>query len=661
MELRRSRVGLVLVLVLGVTLAASLAADAKGDLSRREAVRRAKQVLSGQTGTPRADLQTGAYRLASLPSLEASYHAVKVYDPGSDATFSVTVGSDGSLVDEDALLAEELGAERLVRGKLDAETAAWVKSGAGGSALVYLIVDDSGFEFEPPPDVTGGLKGEDRRAAAVAAAEYRSELMAYNTEAVARAVAPVEARLQAMGIDYVTQEDTPLIIAKVTRKELSAVEQWSEVLHVGAEQKVQSLINTGFYYAVNADAVHARGVTGRGVKIAQVEYNGQPNLGNPYLQGHIIEESKSKYLFNYSTHAAFVAGILRWYSPGAYILAASGYTSPTNFTSTGGDLTLISATARSILWGATVINHSWGEKPGNSTLGYNDWWLDRYAYNNRTLSVVAAGNDGQTSRYVGSPATGYNVLAVGNYDDQNTASWSDDRMHPSSSYQDPASTKGDRELPHVVAPGSRIRSARDKQPWYEYYTPGNQVTSHGTSFSAPVVTSEVALILQRRSDLAIWPVVTKAIVMASARRNLSSGREYDGVGGVHFPDADDTVRALHGSNFVGNNIDCSFSSRDQQVYIPAGKLIRIAQVWNSNHNYSGYWSQPSADLDLSLYSPGGSRVAVSESWDNTHEFIAYRAPTSGTYTIRTNMATVNGQKRCYASPGSYSVAWWRES
>ena len=78
----------------------------------------------------------------------------------------------------------------------------------------------------------------------------------------------------------------------------------------------------------------------------------------------------------------------------------------------------------------------------------------------RRTVVVAAGNfdsDDNPNNHVLNPAIAYNVIAVGNFDDNDTTSWGDDSMASSSSFVNPISNHSDREKPEVAAPGGTTK------------------------------------------------------------------------------------------------------------------------------------------------------------------------------------------------------------
>ena len=117
---------------------------------------------------------------------------------------------------------------------------------------------------------------------------------------------------------------------------------------------------------------------------------------------------------------------------------------------------------------------------------------------------------------------GYNTISVGNHDDDATA------MDSSSVFNNPTSPHGDRELPEISANGTAVTSLG--------------LTMSGTSFAAPAVAGVAALIQQIAPIIKVWPEGMRAILLASAKRNISGGTWWADV--VSRTDASDGAGAL---------------------------------------------------------------------------------------------------------------------
>lgn len=245
---------------------------------------------------------------------------------------------------------------------------------------------------------------------------------------------------------------------------------------------------------------------------------------------------------------------------------------------------------------------------------------------------VAAGNDGNTA-CVGSPATAWNIVSVGAFDDKNSLAWTGDTMAGFSSGADPAGNSGDREEPDLAGPGVNFTGLLP--------SPGAGPTGNigsGTSYAAPVMTGGAALAQQLRPFLLSWPETEKAVLMASSCHNIEGGQaisELDGSGG---PDFLEMYNLLNLNRFRGDSIPNGSGVAVTQTFpgVASGQDIRVALAWDTNTSYSLYATDPSDDLDLTLKRPNGTIAATSSSFDNTNEVIEFRADAAGTWTIEVN-------------------------
>ncbi len=144
-----------------------------------------------------------------------------------------------------------------------------------------------------------------------------------------------------------------------------------------------------------------------------------------------------------------------------------------------------------------------------------------------------------------SPGLGYSVITVGGFEDNNTATWSDDKMWVNSSYVDPRSLNGDREKPEVVAVATHNSTRRVFITTTSVRSGGiiEPVIGSGTSYAAPAVAAEAALLMQAYNNFKNWPEMVRAVIMASADHNIEGASklsEKDGAGGIDISKANQT-------------------------------------------------------------------------------------------------------------------------
>lgn len=459
----------------------------------------------------------------------------------------------------------------------------------------------------------------------------------------------VASKLKNLSFSVQTEKYAPVIYASLTPNAIAQVAKWNAVDKIYEVRQVQPALDM-IHRVVRSNTVSDRGITGKGVRVALLEFGGRVASNNPYLQG-IVQDTT--YISPFPIyHTTNVAGILRSTHP-QFRGIASGVLLWIGGSEQGQIDQLQARSTAAAAWGAQIFNLSFGGDSSGKVEGLARFYDDMVINRRRTI-VVAGGNYGApdctqgTSGNVATPALAYNVISVGSFDDQNTRNWGDDKMYRCSSWRNPISTHSDRQKPEVVAPGTGIMSTITSKPWIG-------ATGAGTSFSAPIVTGIAALMIQRDRTIASFPEAIKAILMTTAVNNIEGSTrlsEYDGAGGVVADKADDLVRKING-NWGGQSYSCDAATQLNvaTMSLIAGKRTRAAIVWNNNPAYANYDMQPSADLNLQIVDPVNKVVAGSYSWDNTYEIVDFTPTSTGNYKLRIN------KNRCDLTPRWLGWAW----
>ena len=249
-----------------------------------------------------------------------------------------------------------------------------------------------------------------------------------------------------------------------------------------------------------------------------------------------------------------------------------------------------------------------------------------------------------------SVGSGFNTIAVGNYDDSGTVSSADNVMWPTSSWEDPISLHGDRAKPEVAAPGANIKTT----VMSPNLNCNNDEIGSGTSFSAPVVAGLAADLMQVHTWLRVYPESVKALILAGATDNVEGAArlsEYDGAGGVNALTSYTSVvnDRYQWRSVVASSFDANRNITIDMGWVNAGQRVKVALVWDSNPT-SDYVSDPlNADLDLYVTGPNISQFSIS--WDNSYEVVDFTATTSGNFQIKVHNYRFDGVHEYLA------VAW----
>jgi Subtilase family len=300
----------------------------------------------------------------------------------------------------------------------------------------------------------------------------------------------------------------------------------------------------------------------------------------------------------------------------------------------------------------TVISQSFhrGTEPGGAGLQADDLLKDWLALRWPFPTIVqAAGNFWATDPDGISPPEsefvnhkGFNSLAIGNHDDTAGA------MAGDSVFRNPSSSHGDRELPELAANGTGVSA--------------NGQTMSGTSFAAPATAGVTALLQDVDSVLCSWPEGCRAILLASAGRNVRDGTWWndvasrvdarDGAGAVdaqagvwiaqqrRFRDAPATRRGWDvgtlSSGAFGADRLATFRYRVTVPNLMFFATVKVALAWDSAVTSSGDTATASTltvDFDLIVRDSKGVQVASAASWDNSYEVTEFAARAGETYEI----------------------------
>jgi hypothetical protein len=625
--------------------------------------------LAAELGRSPGDVRALAARTIPAPG-GGSMWAGKLVDLASGQVHTVYVAADGT-VGGPELLASRAGAEAALLAPLErkADAALLAATAAEPSTAtlrvaLWLAADPAPAEQavqDRHPELEW-IAGRPLAPTTDSARTVRAELWEARRGAYAAAAAPVAQRVTELGGEVAyASTSAPLLFVDLPAGAAANVATLDGVTSMALEQPSAATLSSAGP-AVAANWTGGSGDQGNGTRVAIVEYHNVHGTGN--MAGQVVRSHSTSGSLAYRSgagdHPTWVAGAVaslhgtyRGVAPGADIVSSS----------TGGyraSLTTDRAIIAAADWAvnpaggdADVLNLSIAQ---DTAQGAEEGrrYFDSVAWEDARTVVASAGNYGTFGHWdVLSPATGWNVLAVGGIDDRGTAATGDDRLWygsgAGSSYRDPAGRSwnphGDFNKPNVSAPAVNVRTA-------------NGMIGNGTSVASPIVAGVVAQLMARDSTLLTWPEAVRAVVLAGALRRtpLSSGAvstDHEGVGTASALWSN-RILARGGGAWGGYQVGSVRSGQrpSHSFTVEAGQRVRVALSWSSHTSGStntGKSDALTADLDLRVSGPSG--VIGSYSWDNNYEVVEFVARRAGT--VRAEVL----HDRFDAAEEPYAVAW----
>ena len=375
-------------------------------------------------------------------------------------------------------------------------------------------------------------------------------------------------------VDYISKY-APVINATANKSAIYNLCRNSNVekIYLLDESKVQETLDISTktiksYFINNASTDK---YTGSGIKIGIFDGSLPDNslVGLPSSRFHVDPQAVS----NNGTHGTLIA----------LIIAGQGLNSSTKGVAPDASLycTCGRSFSSSMDWmvsnGVNIVNMSliYTGEPNHNTYSSIDKYADYISYVSNLTIVNAPGNYGMNGVY--SPGMGYNVITVGNLDDNNTFSGTDDKLAPSSSYYNNTSTSIVSK-PDICAPGTNITTRLG--------------TSSGTSCSAPHVTGALALMAQQDSTVMYVPYAFKAIITAGvnkhfhhyvpSQRILSTNNNNPANSYVQYGagilDCYNNYKILYNYQYDFGCFLSHVSTGTQTIYCTKDKMMRVSMV-----------------------------------------------------------------------------------
>ena len=354
------------------------------------------------------------------------------------------------------------------------------------------------------------------------------------------------------------------------------------------------------------------------------KFSGTLETNNDYYGRNIVKMDGHSVLSDHSDNVAMIAVGNNGIAKGANILSASANQA---------------STESCIEWmldqGANVVNASYSYYSDTNNGAYTSLskYIDSIVKDALFVFVGSSGNQRteNPNNEIGSPKSAYNCIAVGN------TSASKNYITGSSSYVEDADNHVSK--PNIVAPGYIQTNSYDRR------------TMDGTSFSTPLVTGCIALLMEEFPYLVAYPELVTSIItssaspMSSTYNNESGDNHYDGSGlhnqiGAGLLNYEKMREAANQYLSITRPKNSSVGIIPQYIDIVATdeQRIRASSAWL-------YDEDTFTDYDLELYKldVDGTmdKVAYIDDPYNNVEFIDFDVQTTGTYRLVVNQKEQN--------------------
>lgn len=641
--------------ILVFLLAANISISAQPERLTDKDIADTLNMLSKEARLDQKDISILSASKKHLPAQKKEIRLYKILNKQTKETLSIALDSKNRVIDYNAILKREAKLNFKKYGNLQPTLYHLVKKGGERKISVIILLNIKEKPFNKSK--ISSIKESQRFISEIN--ENKNQVDEMSMKVLSSVLESVNKKPPDK-----LKRSGPFVMLHLNQTEILKLSKHKDIAFIGLhdEQDVldhptidESLPTTG------TNSVHDLGVTGNGVNITVLERGTTSVAANCFniastrdtTAGVNSHMTKSVGIIGNRYSAGACTGAWTGYAPDATVLLANG-----NDSNCGNYPERYDWAANQL---ANIITMSWhcGSEETDSSLHARDIYFD-YAATHYPWPTIftSAGNQADEGAYAS--GKGYNFFGVGNVINDGDGWRCNDEMADSSSWKNPSSPHGDREVPEIASPGSRHAMLGS--------------SFGGTSAATPVTASVAALLMDANQSLTIWPEAIRAILQSSATYQKADGANWslsadgkDGAGMTHALRAYHTAvqrssssaphrnahdyGSLSSSSFGANK----YLNKDWKIDVnTTNSRVRVALTWNSWAFRILFFSFDllAFDLDLRVYDPDGLLVASSSSWDSSYELVTFKPQKVGTYTIKVYGYKVPSELFTY-----YGVAW----
>lgn len=612
-------------------LAAAGTGTVSATLTRDELRTAAREDVASGTEWTADDLAVVTDTKVQYPTIDERYYRAKLLDPDGGLHPSALDDEDGSPVDLDDVQQNEWDAYAEEFGKLTPGLAARLESASPGEQ-VEVGVWHEGADRTAAKEAIDYESFDDENEARRQLSEELTDRIESKSQAVAetlsgmagtevREVGTGEARVGALAtpaaIDAVAERDD------VTKLFLAEYPEAIPFLDESSKTHGTYSMRNGRYNA-------------SGYRVGVYGLQGYP-LGHDLNVGGSRRQFSSAPKDQHADLVALAAASTDDGRPGAAhdadVYCASGQLFTDSKMSWFAD------------WSRRVgaVNLSWGLGYPGRLLREPDFRFNDYVSNQFLNVVISAGNEPDLDSYiVSTPAKGFNQLAVGAMNNQDTGhDDSDDHVSSYSCWKNPRTKHSWPQWNHHPVDKPELSAVGDPTSF-----PGYTGATGGTSFASPQVAGLATLLQRFAHDYGHWtnfawfPELVRSVLMVSATNTGDASYDFDemGAGGMDALAAEGVVGngwfladLFHRSN-IRQSYDVYVTQFEDEVRMALSWLSESAKsdsfVHGNPHN-----AQSDLDLDFQVRDPNGNPVRGSWDFDSGYEYLTFEPTTTGNYEV----------------------------